>query len=86
MADPRLVQHCRLCRKLHDVSEFPELLGICHDCYDIVMYWINENGWAISLQKVPIEYRQPTPIIKTFPLTSSKESAKKGASQKRNRP
>jgi len=40
-------ERCRLCRELHDVNEYPGLLGICHDCYKIVMEWINEKGWTI---------------------------------------
>jgi len=40
-------ESCRLCDDLHDAAEYPELLGVCQDCWHFVQGWLRECGMVI---------------------------------------
>ncbi len=42
-----LTQRCRLCRDIHDAAEYPELRGVCQECWHRVQAWLTERGFTL---------------------------------------
>ncbi len=44
---PSRTERCRFCKELHNVLEFPELNGVCQDCWHKIQDYLTERGFSI---------------------------------------
>lgn len=48
-----LTKRCRLCRELHDAEAYPELRGVCLECWHNVRVWLTERGFTLVRTETP---------------------------------